>query len=170
LKCFSILCSFLLSAHRGDSHRYTSRESKALIKTLLSLVISQIDSVVKNLSCSLSGTRRICDSRTYDPFELFPSARYHIVTESTWLGIFYPMFGARWLLRGTVYYYEDGCHLTPNVEQKFNLGGADRDRTGDPLLAKQVLSQLSYSPLDRWWAWIDSNYRPHPYQGCPLAT
>ena len=25
-------------------------------------------------------------------------------------------------------------------------GGADRDRTGDPLLAKQVLSQLSYSP------------------------
>jgi hypothetical protein len=27
------------------------------------------------------------------------------------------------------------------------IGGADRDRTGDPLLAKQVLSQLSYSPL-----------------------
>ncbi len=24
--------------------------------------------------------------------------------------------------------------------------GADRDRTGDPLLAKQVLSQLSYRP------------------------
>ena len=28
-----------------------------------------------------------------------------------------------------------------------NFGGAGRDRTGDPLLAKQVLSQLSYSPL-----------------------
>ena len=27
-----------------------------------------------------------------------------------------------------------------------DAGGADRDRTGDPLLAKQVLSQLSYSP------------------------
>ena len=26
-------------------------------------------------------------------------------------------------------------------------GGAERDRTVDPLLAKQVLSQLSYSPL-----------------------
>jgi hypothetical protein len=25
--------------------------------------------------------------------------------------------------------------------------GADRDRTGDPLLAKQVLSQLSYRPV-----------------------
>ena len=27
------------------------------------------------------------------------------------------------------------------------VGGADRDRTDDPLLAKQVLSQLSYSPV-----------------------
>ncbi len=27
-------------------------------------------------------------------------------------------------------------------------GGADRDRTGDLLLAKQALSQLSYSPGD----------------------
>ena len=24
--------------------------------------------------------------------------------------------------------------------------------------------------LGRWWAWIDSNYRPHPYQGCALTT
>ena len=49
-------------------------------------------------------------------------------------------------------------------------GGADRDRTGDPLLAKQVLSQLSYSPVKGWWAWVESNYRPHPYQGCALAN
>ena len=27
------------------------------------------------------------------------------------------------------------------------LGGAERDRTADPLLAKQVLSQLSYTPV-----------------------
>ena len=27
------------------------------------------------------------------------------------------------------------------------LGGAERDRTADPLLAKQVLSQLSYTPM-----------------------
>jgi hypothetical protein len=95
--------------------------------------------------------------------------------------------------------------LTPNIEQlleprnappataggSIQVGGADRDRTGDPLLAKQALSQLSYSPtkicnpagstesfhstlrnlrIDKWWAWIDSNYRPHPYQGCALAT
>ena len=34
----------------------------------------------------------------------------------------------------------DPCPLIPDP------GGADRDRTDDPLLAKQVLSQLSYSP------------------------
>ena len=27
------------------------------------------------------------------------------------------------------------------------LGGDERDRTDDPLLAKQVLSQLSYTPI-----------------------
>ena len=32
---------------------------------------------------------------------------------------------------------------------KLEIGGADRDRTDDPLLAKQVLSQLSYSPGER---------------------
>ena len=37
---------------------------------------------------------------------------------------------------------------TFNFEQsRREIGGADRDRTGDPLLAKQVLSQLSYSPV-----------------------
>ena len=30
--------------------------------------------------------------------------------------------------------------------QGTKIGGRDRDRTGDPLLAKQVLSQLSYTP------------------------
>ena len=30
--------------------------------------------------------------------------------------------------------------------ERENGGGRDRDRTGDPLLAKQVLSQLSYTP------------------------
>ena len=28
------------------------------------------------------------------------------------------------------------------------IGGDKRDRTVDPLLAKQVLSQLSYTPID----------------------
>ncbi len=33
------------------------------------------------------------------------------------------------------------------TDPRKSTGGADRDRTDDPLLAKQVLSQLSYSPV-----------------------
>jgi len=40
-----------------------------------------------------------------------------------------------------------GKSPTANPLQGHDLAsGADRDRTGDPLLAKQVLSQLSYRP------------------------
>ena len=35
----------------------------------------------------------------------------------------------------------------PKAVRDASIGGADRDRTDDPLLAKQVLSQLSYSPV-----------------------
>lgn len=41
-------------------------------------------------------------------------------------------------------------HITTPIA--LAIGGAERDRTADPLLAKQVLSQLSYSP----------NHRKHP--------
>lgn len=77
------------------------------------------------------------------------------------------------------------------------FGGAERDRTADPLLAKQVLSQLSYSPISsiarinpgsatfrislipssqtlicisKWWAREDLNFRPHAYQACALTN
>jgi integrase-like protein len=33
-----------------------------------------------------------------------------------------------------------------SMKEKEKFGGRGRDRTGDPLLAKQVLSQLSYTP------------------------
>ena len=49
------------------------------------------------------------------------------------------------------------------------IGGGERDRTDDLLLAKQALSQLSYGPKN-WWVWVDSNHRPHPYQGCALTN
>ena len=48
-------------------------------------------------------------------------------------------------------------------------GGGERDRTDDPLLAKQVLSQLSYTPMSGWWVWLDSNQRPPPYQDGALT-
>jgi hypothetical protein len=49
-------------------------------------------------------------------------------------------------------------------------GGANRDRTGDLLLAKQALSQLSYGPVIGWWVWEELHLRPHPYQGCALTN
>ena len=36
----------------------------------------------------------------------------------------------------------------PNTKTAGVSGGARRDRTADPLLAKQALSQLSYGPLE----------------------
>ena len=58
--------------------------------------------------------------------------------------------------------------------------GASRVRTGDPLLAKQMRSQLRYSPVRKkerlaaasffLWAREDLNLRPHPYQGCALTS
>src|SRR5262249_32915368 len=50
-------------------------------------------------------------------------------------------------------------------------GGDDRSRTGDPLLAKQVLSQLSYIPTCHfWWAFLGSNQGPRAYQARALAS
>ena len=59
-------------------------------------------------------------------------------------------------------------------------GGDEEIRTPDPLLARQVLSQLSYTPIfnshkindysnEIWWAEVDSNHRPHAYQACALT-
>jgi hypothetical protein len=53
----------------------------------------------------------------------------------------------------------------------FTPGGDDRIRTGDPLLAKQVLSHLSYIPAAKtWWAFLGSNQGPRAYQARALAT
>lgn len=47
---------------------------------------------------------------------------------------------------------KEGCKLVFSQKDLYpptrhQNGGAERDRTADPLLAKQVLSQLSYSPI-----------------------
>ena len=42
-----------------------------------------------------------------------------------------------------LYYFS---HNLDKNRRQYGNGGASRDRTDDPLLAKQVLSQLSYSP------------------------
>jgi hypothetical protein len=58
---------------------------------------------------------------------------------------------------------------TPPV--RHTSGGGERDRTDDLLLAKQALSQLSYTPfLREWWAREDLNLRPHAYQARALTS
>ena len=56
-------------------------------------------------------------------------------------------------------------------------GGDEETRTPDPLLAKEMLFRLSYVPSARgrgpdgtWWAFLDSNQRPLPYQGSALTN
>ena len=60
--------------------------------------------------------------------------------------------------------------LLAKIGLRFAPGGDDRIRTGDPLLAKQVLSQLSYIPAAIWWAFLGSNQGPRAYQARALAT
>ena len=59
--------------------------------------------------------------------------------------------------------------------RELQCGGDEETRTPDPLLAKEMLCQLSYVPRDettkgRWWAFLDSNQRPLPYQGSALTS
>jgi hypothetical protein len=66
----------------------------------------------------------------------------------------------------------------PGPEEFLRLierGGDEETRTPDPLLAKEMLFQLSYVPVlvgdaVRWWAFLDSNQRPLPYQGSALTS
>jgi hypothetical protein len=79
-------------------------------------------------------------------------------------------------------FHRDKKSQNPIQRGAIQRGGGERDRTDDPLLAKQVLSQLSYTPkpdhpghagaMNRlaWWAREDLNLRPHAYQACALTN
>ena len=67
----------------------------------------------------------------------------------------------------------------PVITDNYIRSGDKGIRTLDPLLARQVLSQLSYTPrcffilflpISRKWAQVDSNHRPHAYQACALTS
>ena len=62
------------------------------------------------------------------------------------------------------------AELHPRLSKK--LGCGDRIWTCD----LWVMSPTSYrtapprDKLYKWWAWVDSNYRPHAYQACALTN
>ena len=75
------------------------------------------------------------------------------------------------------------CRKTRETSCPEDRGGGEGTRTPDPLLAKQVLCQLSYTPTtvegvsdqcrstqSAWWAWEDLNFRPHAYQARALTN
>jgi hypothetical protein len=61
-----------------------------------------------------------------------------------------------------------GCS-TAELSRKVT-GGGKRIRTDDPLRARQVLSQLSYTP--KWCRWPESNRHgfPHDFESCASAN
>ena len=52
----------------------------------------------------------------------------------------------------------------------FALGGDEEDRTPDPLLARQVLSQLSYTPISQWGVWKEEWGVFHTLSSAVLLT
>jgi hypothetical protein len=82
-------------------------------------------------------------------------------------------------VRSATVRFEGSSELTSALPANLAIiGGDDRDRTGDLLRARQVLSQLSYVPTQRmleapasavWWAHLDLNQGPRPYQGRALT-
>ena len=51
-----------------------------------------------------------------------------------------------------------------------SFGGGKEIRTPDPLRARQVLSQLSYTPKIVWWLELESNQRHEDFQSSALPT
>ena len=50
------------------------------------------------------------------------------------------------------------------------LGSTTAYGNADEGYAKIAESSRKRKMAEIWWAWVDLNYRPHPYQGCALAT
>ena len=58
--------------------------------------------------------------------------------------------------------------LLPVITSNHIRSGDKGIRTLDPLLARQVLSQLSYTPV--WWTFRDSNPGPTGYEPVALTN
>src|SRR5919201_6769259 len=111
----------------------------------------------------------------------FPAPRHSPLALSILTTNSFPYVPSRRWSRFSPGYTRDSQYSVVKEQQRESLGlacsdfirapgGDDRIRTGDPLLAKQVLSQLSYIPAAIWWAFLGSNQGPRAYQARALAT
>ena len=66
-----------------------------------------------------------------------------------------------------LYFLPFSCKIKKNYIRS-SFGGDKEIRTLDPLRARQVLSQLSYTPV--WWTFRDSNPGPTGYEPVALTN
>src|SRR5436190_1984516 len=59
----------------------------------------------------------------------------------------------------TIYWLHGNLLQLCSCPSIFNCQRSRQNDRPKPVLPKLV-----------WWAWVESNYRPHPYQGCALAN
>jgi hypothetical protein len=58
------------------------------------------------------------------------------------------------------------CRLSASSSLWWSQAGSNRR----PSACKADALPAELWPRTRWWVWVDSNHRPHPYQGCALTT
>ena len=110
-----------------------------------------------------------------------PNLRWFLKTTIDFSANSYPLCCLAFLLSHYIVQFSR-CRVSAKDRKKYSnyqvlppllrSGGDKRNRTVDPLLAKQVLYQLSYTPIlsKRWWAQVGSNHRPYDYQSYALAS
>jgi hypothetical protein len=77
-------------------------------------------------------------------------------------------------LRGTRQFMEAALLVIQIMPVKYSIV---KDQTSS-VLPEEIEHRFSGRPEKPpsassrlfWWAWVDSNYRPHPYQGCALTN
>ena len=60
----------------------------------------------------------------------------------------------------------DACGVGPITNHSSQSSSCD-SKAVESATARRARLRV---PKDKWWAWDDSNVRPHPYQGCALTT
>lgn len=68
----------------------------------------------------------------------------------------------------SVFSETEKIRISPDGNIRIFYGGDKETRTLGPLRARQVLSQLSYTPI--WWTFRDSNPGPTGYEPVALTN
>ena len=74
----------------------------------------------------------------------------------------------------TLITFRGGSKTPPHTHNLRRLPGGSGPRCPEPLFTartrKSKRPTQAHNLRSKWWAWVDSNYRPHAYQACALTT